>query len=217
MNTSRFTQLTTVVLGAAVLCANAAADEIEFDFKDPKGINSVSFVLDSLLEPIMGIAMGIGGKVTFDPSNPKGFSGRITIDTKSVKCSVPGMTKALHGDDWLNVEKYPLIEFVFKNVREVTKVDETTTDMTVVGDLKCKGVTKELVVPVSVTFLPGRMEHRMRRAKGDLLVLRSTFSIDRRDFGIKPNMGSEVVAQDIELRISIVGGAPKQEKSSPGR
>ena len=120
------------------------------------------------------------------------------------------MTKALHGDDWLDAEKHPVIEFVFKNVREATKSDEQTTKMTVVGELTCKGVTKELVVPVSATYLPDRMAQRMRRAKGDLLVLRSSFTFNRKDFNIKPDMGPEVVAEEIELRISIVGGAPKK-------
>ena len=210
MKLSRCVSVAVLVIGGWLPCGSVAADEIEFDFKDPKGINSVSFVLDSVLEPIMGIAMGVGGKVKFDPANPKGFSGHITIETKSVKCALPGMTKALHGEDWLNVAKHPLIEFTFKKVREVTKSDEQTTKMTVVGELTCKGVTKELVVPVSVTYLPGRMAQRMRRVDGDLLVLRSSFTFNRKDFNIKPDMGPEVVAEEIELRISIVGGAPKK-------
>jgi len=82
--------------------------------------------------------------------------------------------------------------------------------MTVVGDFQCKGVTKEITVPVSVTFLPRKAGDRMRGAEGDLLVVRTEFTIDRSDFGIKPDMGPDTVAKDIEVRASIVGYSTKK-------
>ena len=202
---SRYTRVAVLLLAGWMPVGNASAGEIEFDFKDPKGINSVSFVLDSVLEPIMGVSTGISGKVTFDPANPKSLSGRIAIDATQIKCALPGMTKVLHGEDWIDVAKHPTIEFVFKRVSKVTTSDGKTASLIVVGEMTLKGVTKEIVVSVHVTFLPDRMGNRMRGATGDLLVLRSTFTISRKAFGIKPNMGSDAVADDIELRISIVG------------
>lgn len=105
----------------------------------------------------------------------------------------------------MDVAKHPTIEFSFKSVTKVEKSADKTASMTVVGEMTLKGVTKEIVVPVHATFLPDRMGNRMRGAKGDLLVLRSTFTISRKAFGIKPNMGSDVVADEIEVRVSIVG------------
>jgi hypothetical protein len=49
----------------------------------------------------------------------------------------------------------------------------------------------------------------MHRGEGDLLVLRSQFSIKRSEFKINPSTPGEVVAEDIELRVSIVGLSPK--------
>ena len=80
----------------------------------------------------------------------------------------------------------------------------------VVGDFECKGVTKEMVVPIKITYLRGQLKKRMRRGKGDLLVLRSAFTIKRSDFGIKPDMGPDTVAEDIEVRVSIVGAARRK-------
>ena len=209
MRASLFARLSVLVFLGCWCCASAVAGETEFDFKDPKGVNSISFVLDSALEPIMGVATGITGKVKFDPANPKALSGKISIDAKKLSCAMPGMTNVVQGEDWLDVGNHPSIDFAFKSVRKVEGTEGDKVDMTVVGEMTCKGVTQEIVVPVSVTYLPDQMENRMRGAKGDLLVLRSTFSISRKAFGIKPKMGPSVVADEIELRVSIVGGKKK--------
>ncbi len=82
--------------------------------------------------------------------------------------------------------------------------------MTMVCDFTCKGITKEITVGIIAKYLKGKAGNRMRGAEGDLLVLRSSFSIKRSDFGIKKGMGSDVVAQEIELRVSIVGMSKKQ-------
>jgi len=186
--------------------ALASAEAREFDFKDPKGVNSIAFVLDSVTEPIMGIAQGLSGKVTFDPQDPKSLSGTIELDAAGVNCAHNGMTKVLHGEDWIDVKSYPTITFALKEVRKVESPETNVFKLEVAGELTMKGVTKPITVPVSATYLPGQLGNRMRGKNGDLLVLRSTFSVMRKDFNVKPDMGNQVVAEEIELRVSIVGG-----------
>lgn len=192
----------TVVLLAPAL---VSAEVREFDFKDPKGVNSIAFVLESVLEPIMGIAQGLSGKVSFDPADPKSMTGTILLDAAGVNCAHNGMTEVLHNEEWIDVKTYPAITFAFKEVKEVSSPDKNVFEMLVVGELTLKGVTKSVTVPVRATYLPGRLGQRLRGKNGDLLVLRSTFSVMRKDFNIKPDMGNEVVAEEIELRVSIVG------------
>ena len=57
------------MIAAAVLLGGeiVRGDDQEFDFKDSKRVNSLSFFLDSELEPIMGVASGISGKISYDP------------------------------------------------------------------------------------------------------------------------------------------------------
>ena len=47
----------------------------------------------------------------------------------------------------------------------------------------------------------------MGKAKGDLLVVRSSFTIKRGDYGIKPGEYGDKVAEEIELSLSIAGAA----------
>ncbi len=209
----RISHLQTLFVCLACLAlrgSRADASAISFDFKDPKGVNAIAFILDSPLEPIMGVASGISGTVSFDPVDPKSITGRLIVQTKGLHTENKGMKDTLHGPDWLDAEKNRTIEFEFKKVVEAKTIEKDEHELTVLGELTCKGVKKELTVPVRVSYLPGRLSERLRQAKGDLLVLRSSFTIKRSDFGIKPDVGDKVVANEIELRVSIAGGAVKE-------
>lgn len=186
------------------------AKEKDFDFRDPKGVNSVSFLLDSTFEPIMGVASGISGTVTFDAKKPGNMTGSIIVETASLHHSNPGMTSKMKEPDWMGAAEYPTIEFTFKEVKEVEELDKNVHKLTVFGAITCKGVTKEMTIPITVTYLKGKLGKRLRGKRGDLLVLRSTFTIKRTDFGIKPKMSDTVVANDVEIRVSIVGAYTKE-------
>ncbi len=202
-----------LLFGALVihgLVGSVRAGGAEFDFKDPKGVNNVTFILDSLLEPFSGVASGITGKVTFDPADPKATKGLISVEAKSLHLENNGMKRALHGPDWLDVAKNPKIEFAIKSVTDYKSAGDNVFDLTVVGDLTCKGVTKELTVPVRATYLAGKLGERSSKLNGDLLVVRSNFAMKRKDFGIKPDMTDKVVAEEIQIQVSIVGVHPKK-------
>lgn len=198
------------VLGVLLFTGRTFAAAVNFDFKDPKGVNTISFLLDSVLEPILGIASGISGTVSFDPENPKATTGRIIVQTGSLHIENKKMQDTLLGPDWLDAAQYPTIEFTFKKITDSKSTEKNVYDLTVVGDLTCKGVTKEMTVQMKATFLLDKLGERNRDKKGDLLVLRSTFVMKRTDFGIKPDSSDKSVANDIELRVSIVGGASRE-------
>lgn len=194
---------------AAAPAAASTTGAVTFDFADMKGVNAVSFTADSTLEPIIGFGSGVSGKIEWNPADPKAVTGEISIATDKLKTPNDGMTKGMLGSDWLNAEKNPAITVKFKSVKESKAAPGSaaagTVDLTVVADLTLAGVTKEITIPVSASYLPGRLGDRMRGAKGDLLMLRSHFSINRSDFGIKPGQGSDVVSEKIDIRAAIAG------------
>ena len=163
-----------------------------------------------MVEPFTGVASGISGKVTFDPADPKATKGTITVEAKSLHLMNKGMQDTLQGPDWLDVQKNPTIEFAIKKITDSKPIGDNAFELTVVGDMTCHGVTKELTVPVKATYLPGKLSDRISKMTGDLLVLRSSFSIKRADFGIKPDMTDKVVAEEIQVRVAIAGVSPKK-------
>lgn len=211
MRESKLLPVLIVVVGLALGSVAAFAQDEKagqtFDFKDPKGVNNASFLLDSEVEPIMGIASGISGTVRFDPKNPSAISGAIEIDAKTVKTPNDRMNNKLHTDEWLAVEQHPTIRFETKKVKKVEKgKKEGEYSMLIVGTFTCRGKSKEIEIPVKVTYLEGKMQDRMRRP-GDLLVLRSQFIIKRSDFDLGPEY--PVVADEMQVRVAIVGGDPE--------
>jgi hypothetical protein len=62
-------------------------------------------------------------------------------------------------------------------------------------------------IPVKLTYLKGMLEKR-NRVKGDLLVIRSKFSVKRDDFNIQAGQNLEKVANEIEISLNVAGAAP---------
>jgi len=201
--------LRSALLTVALVSAASAAPQ-SFDFKDPKGVNNVQFKLDAPLETTTGTANGISGIVVFDAAAPAATTGKIVLDAKSLTVGNPLMREHLHGANWLDVAKYPEITFEAAKVANVkTKGAQITAD--VAGNLTVKGVTKEVTVPVSFTYLADKLGARFGddKIKGDLLVLRATFEINRNDFNLQPGQYTDKVAETIQLSFAIAGASQK--------
>jgi len=183
-----------------------SADSIKFDFRDPKKVNNVVFLMDAPLESINGTATGVSGMVSFDPAKPAATTGKIVLSTSSLHVDNPVMKKHMLDEGWMHVSKFPTIEFVAEEMTKV-KTSGTTITATIDGKLTVKGVTKKVSVPVRLTYLKGMLIKR-NRVPGDLLVLRSDFTIKRSDYGINAGNNEEKVSDKIELKLRVAGAAP---------
>jgi polyisoprenoid-binding protein YceI len=194
--------LFTALTGAAVVAP------LDFDFKDPKGVNNITFKLDAPLEAISGSADGISGRVTFDPGNPAATKGRIVMASNSLTLPNPMQKEHMQSDQWLDVAKHPEIAFDVKELKNV-KTEGDVTSAVVAGTFTLKGVTRELNMPVKFTYLKDKLGSRIPNLKGDLLVLRASFSIRRGDFNIMAGQVEDKVANAIDLTVAIAGAAAR--------
>ena len=198
--------LLTLISLASVTSALAAPQT--FDFKDPKGVNNAVFQLDAPLESINGSANGVSGLVKFDPENPAQTRGTIQVTAASLHVPNPTMKEHLHGEQWLDVTQFPEIRFEAKQLKNVkTTGNNTTADA--VGTITIKGVTREITVPVKLTYLKGKLSQRVPNQEGDLLVIRSNFTVKRSDFGINAGAAEDKVSEEIELTLSVAGAAAR--------
>jgi polyisoprenoid-binding protein YceI len=200
-------KLSALLISIAFASVALAAPQT-FDFKDPKGVNTALFHLDAPLESINGSANGITGTVTFDPENPAATKGKIVVTSESLTVPNSMMNGHLHSDKWLDAAKYPELSFEAKELKNIkTTGDVTTADA--VGTFTLKGVSKDLTIPVKLTYLKDKLSQRVPNAKGDLLVIRSKFTIKRSDFNIMAHQAEDKVSDEIELTLSIAGASAK--------
>ena len=157
-----------------------------------------------LLEPIYGNAAGITGNVTFDPKAPEKTTGKVILNTSSLHVANKLMKEHMHGDGWMNVNLFPAITFTLEKLTDVKKQGDNYIG-NAVGKMSILKASKEISVPVTLTFLKGRLAER-NRVEGDLLVVRSKFVVKRDDYGINPGQKLLKVANDIEIRVGIAGG-----------
>ena len=202
------TKLQPLLLALAFAGGTAFAAPETFDFKDPKGVNNATFKLDAPLEALSGNATGISGKVTFDPDAPATTHGKILVATSSMHVGNPMQQQHMLGDKWMDAAKFPEISFETKELKNVKTSGEITT-ADVNGTFTLKGVSKEITVPVKFTYLKDKLSQRVPNQHGDLLVIRSNFSIKRSDFGIMPGQMEDKVSDTIDLTLSIAGASPR--------
>ena len=201
------TQLTLLLATFGLAAAVSGAPQT-FDFKDPKSINNAAFKVDAPLESINGTATGVSGTVTFDPEKPATTTGKIVVAANTLTLPNSMQQGHMRGPQWMDAAKYPEISFEAKELKNVkTEGDTTTAD--VVGTFTCKGISKEMTVPVKMTYLKDKLNARMPSLKGDLLVIRASFSIKRSDFNINPGQFEDKVSEDIGLTLAIAGASPK--------
>ena len=187
-------------------CLFSYGNPVTFDFKDPKNVNNIIFQMDAPLESINGSGDSISGKVEFDPSKPENTKGKIILDAKSLHVGNPVLKEHMHGKDWLDVEKFPLIHFSLNQLQNI-KRDGININADAHGKMTIRNITLDMKVPVKITYLKGMLEKR-NRVKGDLLVIRSKFSVKRDDFNIQAGQNLEKVANDIEISLNVAGAAP---------
>ena len=198
-------KLTHIIPFLSLATAVYAAPE-SFDFKDPKGVNNIVFSLDAPLESVNGSASGVTGTVLFDPENPAATTGKIVVASESLIVPNPMQKEHLHSANWLDVAKYPEITFEVKSFAD-TKTEGSVTSANVTGSFSLHGVTKEITVPVKLTYLKDKLASRVPNLKGDLLVLRANFNINREDFNIQKGQYEDKVSPTINLTLSIAGAA----------
>ncbi len=195
-------------LVGTVFSASAFAAAIEFDMKDPKGVNNVAFHLDAPLESMGGTASGITGKVHFDPANPAATKGKIVVAVSSMTVPNAKMTEHIMGGQWMNAAKYPEIVFEVESLSDAKTVGGAVQGVAH-GTMTVKGVAKEMSIPVSLTYLEDAMGKRQPNTKGDILVVRSSFTLLRSDFGVNAGKNEDKVGNEVELKLSLAGFAPK--------
>jgi len=137
----------------------------------------------------------VTGIVTIDDANPAASSINVTIDVASISTREPQRDGHLKSPDFFDVEKFPTITFVSK---EVVKSGDGSYE--VVGDLTIRGVTQtvDLNVEDVTPEVKDPFGFYRRGASAKTTILRS-------DFGLVYNAaletGGVLIGDDVHITI----------------
>lgn len=101
--------------------------------------------------------------------SPENSRVNITIKADSITTDTPDLTKHLKTADFFDVAKFPEANFVSTAIKAG---GENGASHTVTGNLTLHGVTKAITFPATINVTP------------DAATVESSFSINRKDFGI---------------------------------
>ena len=173
------------------------------------GKNQIGFVSAAPMEEIHGTASDISGKIKFDPANLEGMTAHVEVGVASMETGIKKRDEHLHSKDWMDVKQFPKIEFDVTGLEGVSvKADGGKADVkaTAVGKFTLHGVTKELKIPIEMTYLLAS-DKTKKRAPGDLVVVKGKFKIALKDFdisGARGMVGSRV-GTEIDLDANFFG------------
>jgi polyisoprenoid-binding protein YceI len=149
------------------------------------------------------IAAPVAGSITADPANIGASSVELTFATARFRVlpegepagDPPKVEEVMRGPRVLESSAFPEVRFRSRRVTGQAKGTSSVYDIEVTGDLTIHGVTREVVVPMSVTL------------DGDTLTAKGKSTIRHDQFGLAPvtaGGGTVRVSNEIGLDFDIV-------------
>ncbi len=169
---------------------------------DPAHSSAQLSVRHMMISNVRGGFSSVKGTVEFDPANPSDASVDVVIDATTIKTLDDQRDAHLKSADFLDVEKYPTIEF--KSTKVTANGDG---EAIVAGDLTIHGVTKPVTLKVEGPTPEGKDPWGNIRVGAS-----ATTKIKRSEFGLTWNAALEtggIMVSDelkIELEVQLIKG-----------
>lgn len=148
-----------------------------------------------MISTVKGIIADVQGAIYTDEKNPQNSSVEATLKATSIDTRTDQRDQHLRSADFLNVEKYPEINF------KSTRITGDKEHFKLTGDLTIRDVTREITLDVQ---FEGRTKDPWG---GERVGFNANGKFDRRDFGLTWNQaletGGVVVGNDIKVNIEV--------------
>lgn len=190
-NSALLLAATTGLLTAAVPTGANQADQYVID----KAHTYVGFsVRHMMVTNVRGKFNEFDGRITLDESDITRSSASFTVKTASVDTDNERRDKHLRSDDFFNAAEYPDLTFTSK------RVIKKGADLSLVGDLTIRDVTREVVIPFELSGPITSANGRKR------IGVEARLTINRFDYGLKYNRMAEataVVAPEVKIELNV--------------
>lgn len=173
----------------------------------------LTFTSDAPLEHIKGTsnqAIGYAVAPSDGESTASLLKGEFHVSIASIDTGIPMRNEHLQSGRWLNAEEHPDLVFVLDGAEKVSRADGKAPEgmeiwnAELFGTMSFRGVSKPFRTAARITTMP-ESQVTQRRAPGDLLIIRSEFPIDLREYGLNdPGMSAGKVAETVEVDVFLL-------------
>lgn len=169
--------------------------------------SSVGFSIKHLVSRTSGRFNQFNGRINYDPAAPEATTVQATVQTNSIDTGNQRRDDHLRNPDFFEVEKYPTITFTS------TSAKLEGEQIMVTGDLMMHGVTKSVVLPVTVLGV-GTHPSRGTPLAGFETELKLLCS----DYGVNSYANfAAVLGDEVKINITVEAGPPRQGRGSGRR
>ncbi|HEX4496318.1 MAG TPA: YceI family protein [Thermoanaerobaculia bacterium] len=194
-----FHALALLLLLPALALAEPAVYRVDADH------SGVNFSIRHFVTNVSGRFREFDGTIKYDQQNPAASSVELTVQAASIDTANNDRDEDLRSKKFFDVQTFPTLTFTSTKV-----VAKESSTLAVTGNLTLHGVTRQVTLPVTVLGT-------MKALRGEKAGFETTFTIDRKEFGITwnnvldsgPMLGDEV---KIHIDIEANSVAPKPAK-----
>jgi len=201
MSKTRFAVLAASLALAAPV---QAAETYQFD----KAHTTVGFQVRHIYTNVSGKFTDFTGTIQVDRAKPESSTVDFTIQATSIDTSEPRRDQHLRSADFFDVANNPTITFKSTSIKANGKDSWLVT-----GDFTMHGVTKSVVLPVT---LLGEGKDPMGNEK---MGLETVLTINRKDYGLTWNKaletGGVLVGEEVKIQIAIEANKAKPPQPAP--
>jgi len=164
---------------------------------DPAHSSAQFSIRHMMITNVRGGFSSVKGTVEYDPENPTATTIDVIIDASTIRTLDDQRDAHLKSADFLDVEKYPTIEF-----KSTKLTPEGGGEASVTGDLTIHGVTRPVALKVEGPSGEGKDPWGNIRMGAS-----ATTKIKRSDFGLTWNAALEtggiMVADELKIELEI--------------
>jgi polyisoprenoid-binding protein YceI len=194
-----------VLAASMALAAPAlAGDTYTFD----KAHTNIGFQVRHIYTNVSGRFTDFAGTIQVDRARPESSTVDFTIQATSIDTADQRRDQHLRSADFFDVANHPTITFKSTSVKPNGKDSWLVT-----GDFTMHGVTRSIVLPVTVL---GEGKDPMGNEK---LGLETALTLNRKDYGLNWNRaletGGVLVGEDVKVQIAVEANKAKPQQAAP--
>ena len=171
-------------------------------FSIDKAHSEAAFQVRHLISKVRGRFADFDGSIDFNEASPEQSRVAFTIQASSIDTNTPDRDKHLRSEDFFAVDRFPTITFTSTAI-----TPKGGGDFDVTGPLTMRGVTKEVVIPV--TFL-GTATDPWGNQK---VAFEGEVTLNRKDYGLNWNAAIEtggfLVGDEVKVSLQIQAAAAR--------